>query len=74
MQRALPGRNTRHPEAYDQASCYAERLYEERFGDFVMHAGYISPMTEGKALYGMGRARIVRLLRSGYSFTPFDSS
>ncbi|KAI9464591.1 sulfite reductase subunit beta [Lactarius psammicola] len=32
-----------------------ERLDGERFGDFVIRAGYISPVTEGKAWYeGMG--------------------
>jgi sulfite reductase (NADPH) hemoprotein beta-component len=32
-----------------------ERLDGERFGDFVIRAGYISPTTEGKAWYeGMG--------------------
>jgi len=32
-----------------------ERFEGERFGDFVIRAGYISPTTEGKAWYeGMG--------------------
>jgi sulfite reductase (NADPH) hemoprotein beta-component len=32
-----------------------ERLDGEHFGDFVIRAGYISPVTEGKAWYeGMG--------------------
>ena len=28
-----------------------ERLDEERFGDFVIRAGYISPVTEGQSWY-----------------------
>ena len=32
-----------------------ERLTDQRFGDFVIRAGYISPTTEGKAWYeGVG--------------------
>ena len=32
-----------------------ERLEGERFGDFVIRVGYISPVTEGKEWYvGMG--------------------